>query len=43
LIFYKAYVYYLTHRQEILKSDDLSANRQAIKKLDVITLLKLIS
>lgn len=39
----KAYEYYLTHRQEILKSDDLSANRQAIKKLGVIGLLKLIS
>jgi nucleoside-diphosphate-sugar epimerase len=40
---YRAYEYYLTHRQEILKSDDLSANRQAINRLGVIGLLKLIS
>jgi hypothetical protein len=40
---YKAYEYYLQHRQEILKSEDLSANRQAMKRLGVIRLLKLIS
>jgi nucleoside-diphosphate-sugar epimerase len=40
---YKAYEYYLTHRREILQGDDLSPNRQAIKKLGVIRLLRLIS
>lgn len=40
---YKAYEYYLTHRQEILNSNDLSPNRQVIRNLGVIGLLKLIS
>jgi nucleoside-diphosphate-sugar epimerase len=40
---YKAYEYYLAHRQEILQSTELSANRQAVKKLGVLRLLKLIS
>ena len=40
---YTAYQYYLAHRQEILQSDNLSANRQAIKKLGIIRLLKIIS
>ena len=40
---YKAYEYYLVHRDEILQSTDLSGNRQAVRKLGVIRLLKLIS
>ena len=39
----KAYEHYLAHRQEILNRTRLSANRQAIKTLGVIALLKLIS
>lgn len=39
----KAYEHYLTHRQQILASGNLSANQQAIKNLGVIGLLKLIS
>jgi nucleoside-diphosphate-sugar epimerase len=40
---YKAYEYYVRHRQEILRSSDLSGNRQAVKKMGILRLLKLIS
>jgi len=40
---YKAYEYYLAHRLEILSSPELSGNRQPVKKLGVLRLLKLIS
>jgi nucleoside-diphosphate-sugar epimerase len=40
---YKAYEYYLAHRLEILSSPELSGNRQTVKKLGVLRLLKLIS
>jgi UDP-glucose 4-epimerase len=40
---YKAYEYYLAHRHEILQTTDVSGNRQPVKKLGVLRLLKLIS
>ena len=40
---YKAYDYYLAHRQEILQSTELSGNRQTVRKLGVLRLLKMIS
>jgi nucleoside-diphosphate-sugar epimerase len=40
---YKAYEYYLAHRLEILSGPELSGNRQTLKKLGVLRLLKMIS